>query len=315
MTMHAARAVSSPAMPAAGLALLLAAGGVFAATGDLEIVAAAKGSEIKVRTCSKYAGAVCSIIFRGKEHIDVKDAGRLLQSASSFDRYGECYNPTEGGSERDRFRSSSALKAARAEGNWISTTTDMAYWLRPGAEYPRGCGARQDVKQAVNTAALSPHRLDKRITVGLPGFPNVIEHRVTYHVPKVFSSGVFEASTGYMPKEFSLALYFDPVTGAETVAGQRQGEQALPVILATPDRRYAMGVYSPQLPQGRLGYGRFFYPDVVKWNCVFREEHVKPGPHSYRCLIPMGTVDEVQDTIRRLHAGRHARQPGNKRAQ
>lgn len=275
-----------------------------AANGDLEVAAAAKGSEIRVRTCSKFAGAVCSIVFRGKEHIDFKDAGRLLQSASSFDGYGECYNPTEGGSERDRFGSSSALKAARAEGNRISTTTEMAYWLRPGAEYPKGCGARKDVKRAVNSEALSPHRLDKQITVGLPGFPNVIEHRVTYHVPKGFSSATFEASTGYMPKEFSLALFFDPATGTETRAGERQGEQALPVILATPDRRYAMGVYSPQLPQGKRGYGKFSFPDVVKWNCVFREERVQPGRHSYRCFIPVGTVDEVRETIQRLHAAK-----------
>lgn len=286
--------------------LVMLATSVMAANGDLEVAAPAKGSDIKVRTCSKFAGAVCSIVFRDKEHIDVKDAGRLLQSASSFDSFGECYNPTEGGSERDRFRSSSALKAAHAEGNRISTTTAMAYWLRPGAEYPRGCGARKDVKQAVNRDALSAHRLDKQITVGLPGFPNVIEHRVTYHVPKGFSSGTFEASTGYMPKEFSLALYFDPATGAETPAGQRQGEQALPVILATPDRRYAMGVYSPQLPQGKRGYGRFSFPDVVKWNCVFREENVKPGPHSYRCFIPVGTVAEVRETIQRLHASKGA---------
>jgi hypothetical protein len=313
MTMHVARALSSPAGLAAGLAFLLAAGGSPAATGDLEVVAPVKGSDIKVRTCSKFAGAVCSIVFRGKEHIDVKDTGRLLQSASSFDGYGECYNPTEGGSERDRFGTTSKLKSARAEGSRISTTADMAYWLRPGAEYPKGCGARKDVKQAVNSAALSTHRLDKQITVGLPGFPNVIEHRVTYHVPKGFSSGQFEASTGYMPKEFSLALYFDPVTGVETQAGQRQGEQALPVILATPDRRHAMGVYSPQLPRAGRGYGRFFYPDVVKWNCVFREENVKPGPHSYRCFIPVGTVDEVRDTIQRLHAAKGAGERRNKK--
>jgi hypothetical protein len=286
--------------------LVVLATSATAAQGDLQIAVPAKDSEIKVRTCAKFAGAVCSIVFRGKEHIDEKDAGRLLQSASSFDRYGECYNPTEGGSERDRFRSSSELKAARAERNRISTTTDMAYWLRPGADYPRGCGARKDVKRAVNSDALSTHRLDKQITIGLPGFPNVIEHRVTYHVPKGFSSATFEASTGYMPKEFSLALYYDPEANSEKEAGKRQGEQALPVILATPDRRYAMGVYSPQLPQGRYGYGRFTFPDVVKWNCVFREENVKPGPHSYRCLIAVGTVAEVRETLYRLHASKGA---------
>lgn len=290
--------------PALFLVLAATSGGAHGTTGDLEISAPAHGSHIMLRTCAKYAGAVCSIVFRGKEHIDIHDHGRLLQSASSFDRYGECYNPTEGGAERDRFSSTSKLKAAHAEKNRIWTQTDMAYWLRPAREYPQGCGSRKDVKQAVNKARVSGHVLEKRISVGLPGFPNVIEHQVTYHVPASFSSAVFEASTGYMPKEFSLAMYFDPVTGAEVDPRNRQGEQARPVILATPDRQYAMGVYSPELPQHKWGYGRFFFPDVVKWNCVFREQDVKPGPYTYRCLVVMGTVAEVQDTIRRLHVER-----------
>jgi hypothetical protein len=273
-----------------------------ARNGDLMVRAPALDSEIIVRTCSRFAGAVCSFTFRGREHIDTQDHGRLLQSASSFDRYGECYNPTEGGAARDAGRSTSELRAARVEGNQIRTLTDMAFWLRPGQPYPRGCGARRQVTQAVNAEFLSGHLLEKRVTVGLPGFPNVIEHRVVYHVPAHYSYGVFEASTGYMPKVFSLALYYDPANGVEFDPGMRQGEQALPVILATPDRKYAMGVYSPELPRNGHGYGRFSFPDVNKWNCVFREKDVKPGVYAYRCLIVLGSAAEVQDTMRRLHA-------------
>jgi hypothetical protein len=257
-------------------------------------------SEIVVRTCSQFAGAVCSISFRGKEHIDTKDHGRLLQSASSFDRLGECYNPTEGGTVRDAGTSTSELRVARVERNEILTLVDMAFWLRPGQRYPRGCGARKDLTRAVNMASLSGHLLEKRVTVGLPGFPNVIEHRVVYHVPAHHSYAVFEASTGYMPKSFALALYYDPAGGVEIDPGVRQGEQALPVILATPDRKHAMGVYSPDLPRNGRGYGRFTFPDVNKWNCVFREKDVKPGAYAYRCLIVLGSVAEVQDTMRRL---------------
>jgi hypothetical protein len=283
----------------AALSLFFAAS-AWSATGNLALTVPAKDSEITVKTCFRFAGAVCSISYRGKEHIDTRDHGRLLQSASSFDRFGECFNPTEGGGERDRLFSTSVLKSASTEGNRIRTLTDMAHWLRPGQDYPKGCGSRKEVKQAVNDGALSGHLLEKEIVVGLPGFPNVIEHRVTYHVPEAYSQGTFEASTGYMPKEFSLAMYFDPATGAEVDPRARQGEQALPVILATPDRQYAMGVYSPDLPQRGLGYGRFYFPDVVKWNCVFREQDVKPGAYRYRCLVALGTVDEVKDTIRRL---------------
>jgi len=298
---RAAAIARSAATPAA---LLLAAGLACAANGDLSVTAPASGSQLTVKTCARFAGAVCSVVFRDKEFIDTRDNGRLLQSASSFDDYGECFNPTEGGTERDRFGSTSVLKGARVEENRIMTQADMAYWLRPEQDYPRGCGRRKDIKHAVNRSPVSGHVLSKEIVVGLPGFPNVIEHRVTYQVPASYASAVFEASTGYMPKEFSLALYFDPATGEEKEAGDRQGEQAHPVILATPDRRYAMGVYSPRLPQGNRGYGRFRFPDVVKWNCVYREHDLRPGPYSYRCLIAVGTVAEVEDTLRRLH---HAR--------
>jgi len=288
---------------------MLGACSAWGAAGDITLSVPAQSSEIVLQTCSRFSGAVCSIAYRGKEHIDTRDHGRLLQSASSFDGYGECYNPTEGGAERDSWSSTSMLKAARAENNQIWTLTDMAFWLRPSQHYPRGCGKRKQITRAVNAIAVSGHLLEKRVSVGLSGFPNVIEHRVTYYVPTHFSHGVFEASTGYMPKDFSLALYFDPAGGTESDPGNRQGEQALPVILATPDRQYAMGVYSPDLPQNGLGYGRFTFPDVVKWNCVFRENNVKPGTYTYRCLLVVGSVAEVQDTLRRLNEAARA-QPG-----
>jgi hypothetical protein len=63
-----------------------------------------------------------------------------------------------------------------------------------------------------------------------------------------------------------------------------------------------MGVYSPELPQKglKVGYGRFSFPNVNKWNCVFRKSNVKPGPYEYRCLIVLGTLKEVEDTMGRL---------------
>jgi hypothetical protein len=270
--------------------------------GDLMVSVPTSDSEFVVRTCSRFAGAVCSLLYRGKEHVDTRDHGRLLQSASSFDGYGECYNPTEGGSGLDRLSSSSVLRASRVDKNQIWTLTDMAFWLRPQQDYPKGCGQRKQLVRAVNTVALSGHLLEKQVTVGMPGFPNVIEHTVTYHVPIDFAQATFEASTGYMPKEFSLALVYDPVAGIERVAERRQGEQALPVIFATPDRLHAIGVYSSELPRAGRGYGHFYFPDVVKWNCVFREKGVKAGAYRYRCLVAVGTVAEVQETLRRLAA-------------
>lgn len=285
------------------LALGVDGGWAYADTADFEVSVRAFDSVIRVVADRTFAGAVSSISFRGKEHIDRADHGRLLQSASSFDGYGECYNPTEGGANRHSGREdASVLKAARVEGNQLWTISDMAFWLSPGQAYPNGCGNHRSLKQAVNAVQPSGHLLEKRMTVGLPGFPNVIEHRVTYYVPTSFAHAVFEASTAYVPKEFSRARYFDPATGHEADPGGRQGEQALPVILATADGRHAIGVYSHQLPERNgLGYGRFSFPDVNKWNCVFRRDNVKAGAYEFQCLIVVGTVIEVEDTIRRLY--------------
>ena len=275
---------------------------VLASSGDLSLSVPVFDSTITLQARAKFAGAVSSLVFRGTEHIDSLDPGRLLQSASSFDGYGECYNPTEGGaSHESQNENVSVLKAARVEGNQLWTLVDMGFWLNPGQAYPNGCGTRKTLTQAINTEPTSGHLLEKRLTVGLPGFPNVIEHQVTFYVPTNFSSATFEASTGYIPKEFSRALYYDAEHGTEIDPGNRQGEQAFPVILATPDNFYAIGVYSPQLPKNGMGYGRFSFPDVNKWNCVFREDNVKhANQYNYQCLIILGTLNEVEDTLRRL---------------
>lgn len=274
---------------------------VLASEGDLSLSVPVFDAQITIQTRALFAGAVSSLIYRGKEHIDSRDHGRLLQSASSFDGYGECYNPTEGGaSHESQNENVSVLKSARVEDNQLWTVVDMGFWLSPGQAYPNGCGIRKSLTQAVNTVPTSGHLLEKRLIVGLPGFPNVIKHQVTFYVPTNFSSGTFEVSTGYVPKEFSRALYYDSEHGAEIDPGDRQGEQAFPVILATPDNLYAIGVYSPQLPQNGLGYGRFSFPDVNKWNCVFRENNIIPRPYNYQCLIILGTLNEVEDTLHRL---------------
>jgi hypothetical protein len=272
--------------------------------GDMTLTVPMLDSQVVLQTEAKFGGAVTSLIFRGKEHIDRSDHGRLLQSASSFDGLGECYNPTEGGASRlSKNQEASVVKAASMEGNQLRTTAAMAFFLAPGRAYPKGCGSKKYLKQAVNETETSNHILEKQLTVGIPNFPNVIEHKVIFQVPDNFSHGIFEASTGYLPKEFSDAVYYDPKQNKEVHSDKSQGEQALPVILFTADKRYAMGVYSPELPQKglKVGYGRSTFPGGNKWNCVFRENKVKPGPYEYRCMVVLGTLEEVEDTMNRLN--------------
>jgi hypothetical protein len=58
-------------------------------------------------------------------------------------------------------------------------------------------------------------------------------------------------------------------------------------------------------------YGRFLYSkhpemkgwNAAKWNCVFRAAAIQPGPLTYRCLLAIGTVEEVRVTLQKLAKG------------
>jgi hypothetical protein len=275
------------------------------ATGDMRIEQRALDSTIRLETSARFAGSVVSIVFRGKQFVDARDHGRELQSASSFDGFGECFNPTEAGSRADGAKetTSSKLLAAKSGPNWIETETDMAFWLPPNIDYGHQCGQSPGTTHAVNKTITGRHVLDKRIELGERGIANVIGDHVTYTVPEAHGSGTFEAATIYTPSDFSRRYVLNLGTGnVEPTAVV--GEQQYPVILATADGKYAVGVFSPSLPQppGR-GYGTFTFPDTNKLNCVYRENSIAAGQKfSYLCEFVVGTLDEVKATILVLHS-------------
>jgi len=277
--------------------------------GDTTISAMVGGSPLVIQTFSYLAGAIGSLTWRGKEFIDRDDHGRELQSASHFDNLGECYNPTEAGSTVDGPTSTSILQALNATANVLTSQTQMAFWLLPGTNYGRPCSPSVPHTTAQNSHALSNHILDKAVTIGFAGLDHVIEYLVTFTVPanEQHDSAIFEVLTGYMQPEFSSFWRYSPVTGVLSPLDYGPGEQNQPVILATPDGEYAMGVYSPDLPQDEFpaaGYGRWsVIPDTVKWNCVFREINgVPPGQYIYRCYVVVGTLDDVRDSMDQLYA-------------
>lgn len=295
-------------------ALIASVAQALPALGDSVIRAPALGSEIVITTTSRLAGAIHSLTWGGKEFIDSADHGRQLQSASNLDVGGilhaECFNPTEAGSRRDGAgpTSSSRLLRLKAEGNRLETETQMAFWLAPGEE--------SGGHRALNTTILSNHLLRKVVRIGVPelGLPGVLDYQVTFTLPEGehHTQAVFEALTGYMPPDFSTFWKWNPGTGELEPLDDGPGEQAWPVVLATADGRYAMGVYAPPGAgpgADRVGYGRFRFvaEKVVKWNCVFRvgdNAGLKPGAYSYGMFVPIGTLDDVQDALRVLHARR-----------
>jgi hypothetical protein len=191
------------------------------------------------------------------------------------------------------------LLSIAAKDNVLETESRMAFWLKPG-ERSRG-------QLALNDNVLSDHKLRKRVTIGVPGHPNVVEYLVTFTVPKDehHRYAQFEAVTGYMPAEFSQFFVLnDDGTKLESIS-DGPGEQSRPIVFSTPSGSHAMGVYSPDQPSAgdtSSGYGRFrFVPEkVVKWNCVFRKRDasgIKPGEYTFRSYIAVGRRDDVRKTL------------------
>ena len=278
-------------------------------SGDAVIRAPYADSEIVITTTSRLAGAIDSLTWGGQEFIDSHDHGRQLQSASNFDAgskmIGETFNPTEAGSRFDGAGPTSTSRLLRliAEGNTLRTTSQMAFWLRPGE--------KSDGNPAKNTSELSNHLLTKRVTIGCGGMPNVLQYEVTFHLPadEHHRYAQFEAVTGYMPEKFSHFYTFQRETGKADQLSDGPGEQSRPVILSTQTGSHAMGIYSPDQPSPgyeHAGYGRwrFIRQRVVKWNCVFRSrnsDRVAPGDHSFRCLVIVGNLDAVVASMAKLH--------------
>jgi len=277
--------------------------------GDIAIQKGVFDSTLRIAASTdRFAGAIYSVTFRGKQYINATDHGRELQSASSFDGLGECFNPTEAGSSADGagFTSSSVPINYSTSGYDLQTVTNMAFWLLPGQQYGRLCSDTTHFTTAQNKTIVSGHTLNKTVSIGYQGIPNVVRYTVAFNVPEAHQSATFEAVTGYMPPDFSMFLKYDPAKRVLSTLSDVAGEQSTPVILATRDGRHAMGVSSFGLPQATfpsIGYGRFRFPDTSKWNCVFREGYVAPGStYSYTCMVAIGTVDEIIAAQNALYA-------------
>ena len=282
------------------------------ADGDAVIRGRAGGSEIVITTTNRVAGAIHSVTWGGKEFIDSFDHGRQLQSASSFDAGSaftpETFNPTEAGSMADGRggTSSSRLLHMVTTPDSLQTTTQMAFWLRPG-EKSLGHPAR-------NTTVLSDHLLTKRVRIGhragATHLPHVIVYDASFSLPVTerHRFAQFEVVTGYMPSDFSVFWKFNPSTAALEPLSDGPGEQAWPVVMATRDGGHAMGVYCPpqEKDYGPASYGRWRFgaERVNKWNCVYRvrdeAKGVKPGDYAFRAFVIVGDLEVVTKSIEAL---------------
>lgn len=296
------------AAAAFGLALAALAAQAEEVSGDAVVRSLNSAHPIVLTTTARLAGAIHSLTWNGREFIDSADHGRQLQSALNADAgspiQAETFNPTEAGSRRDGAgpHSTSRLLHLIADGHVLQSTTQMAYWLAPG-ETSGG-------QPAKNSTRLSNHLLTKRIRIGVEGEPQLLQYDVTFSLPvdEQHRQVVFESLTGYMPPEFSVFWRFDPQTQRLVPLSDGPGEQSNPVVLATPDGAYAMGVYGLPAAEPRLRgptYGRFRFTAerVVKWNCVYRwngPDMIPAGEYSFSLRVAVGSTSEVERLLQKL---------------
>ncbi len=234
-----------------------------------------KGRTVMVTATGRSAGAIESLQWGGVEFLDANDHGRDLQSAISFDGLGECDNPTEAGASRDGNRpqsSSSWLHKGFVANNVLRTSSHMAYWLRQGQR-------SAECKHALNEGDPSPvssTRLAKTVRF-LPGFGNVLEHRISFDLARPRSLAVIEVLTAYMPDRFDTFYRYNPASDRMEALSDGPGEQDLPVVLATRDGTHALGLYTPQTGDiGLKGPGLWQVPPVL---CT---------RHQVECGVPPG---------------------------
>jgi hypothetical protein len=276
------------------------------ADGDAQIRAVSKDSTVVITTTRRLAGAIDSFKWNGHEFINSTDHGRQLQSACSFDNSpkagAETFNPTEAGSRHDGTGTSSTSRLLEilADGNHLYTRTQMAFWL--------ASGERSEGQLARNTNTLSSYLLTKNVTIGFDRWRQALDYRVTFSVPSGahHTNAQYEALTGYMPDEFSSFWEFNPAIGKLQPLSDGPGEIKNPVVLATLDGKFAMGIFAPpqSQPETRgpnFGRWKFDWAHVVKWNCVYRvhsAQGVHDGDYTYRMLVPFGTLAQVEAMLR-----------------
>ena len=259
------------------------------------------GKTLIISTSDKMAGAIDSVIWDNKQFINSVDHGREMQTATTYDGYGECLNPTEAGSGLDGDSSTSQASDISVAANEMFTTSKMAYWVRVGQPYEFGCGVPRQYFTK-NTTNLSNDILKKHVTIGSLGFKNVIKEDISVYVAEDHQSSTFEVVTGYMTAEFSEFYILDK-SGITALVKNYASYENKPTIFATKDGKYAMGVYFPAfnaLTDVYLTYQFDNNTDTKKWSIYRRKEATPQGYYNFTVYEIIGTLEQVETTMKEL---------------
>lgn len=278
-------------------------------------------NEVLSVTCSaRDAGAVCSLVYDGKEFVNDYDHGRQMQVAWIYNDQDEAYNPTEAGSGDDGTgtRSTSQLVSAQATGGTLLTVSHPAYWRHPGPGEDRK-----------NTTLVTRDTLTKKITLGHNGDPHVMIFDTVLAIspeltgPPIKSLRI-EAPTLYTGFDLSGHYLFDLTSGELTAVLSRAKHKdsmneriyrvtrrELIPILSSSDGRHAVAFYTPQA----TNFWSYYTWDVpsdnprsacMKVTTFFLHPAEAGRSYAYRNFVIVGDLATVKASARKLRD-----QPGN----
>jgi hypothetical protein len=269
---------------------------------------------VAVTASARDAGAVCSLVYDGKEFVNDYDHGRQLQVAWIYNDQDEAYNPTEAGSGDDGTgpHSTSQLLSAQVAGGTLLTVSHPAYWKHPGPG-----------KNGKNTALVTKDTLTKKITLGYNGDPHVMIFDTTLAIsPELTGPPItalrIEAPTLYTGFDLSGHYLFDLTSGELTAVPSRAKHKdsmneriyrvtrrELIPILSSSDGRHAVAFYTPQA----TNFWSYYTWDVPSDNPVsacmkitaFFQHAAEVGrTYEYRTFIIVGDLATVKACARRL---------------
>jgi len=232
------------------------------------------------------------------------DHGRELQIAIT-NGFGECYNPTECGSQDDAQKTTtlSQLLGVKASGVVLQTTSNPAFWLAPGEKEPN---PSPTCSIALNTVLTSSYTTSKQVTIVNN---QLVEYLFSIYVADDCSQIQIEGPTMYMGINFNTFYTIDPKSGVVTQVDTSNGEVPLPLMFTTSDGNYAIAAVGYAPSGWALSYAKFYFPNLSgptdntsKWSVVYRfNSPIPKGTNlSFKSNLCVGDKNSVPNCVKSI---------------
>jgi len=285
--------------------------------------------------------AISSLIRNGFEYVlnDVPSMptlkrGASLQSSFFFNSpgtyYNDCINPLETGSLADfntPFKgTASPSNLYTPNSTTLQSTAQLAYYIDPNMPGtwtdPDKYGGTQTASDKCyygkinsplisqyNNAALSNVYLGKTATLSNIGtktnpinIPGVLAVDTVLKTDQPYSYSGLAVAFNTMPNTLKNLATYDPRTGQIEIPKPEMNYGKNPVIAYSADKKYAMGIYTPQIAlEGETSnsdvYLRIPIEGVVTMMSFHKIDYMPVGYYKYKSYYIVGTLEQVKDSM------------------